>query len=437
MNYSEKLKVVYQQLSLDQTAVKYYSQRFYKELLKSLAGEESSLKIAPSFLGKPNGCETGTFMAIDFGGSNIRVYLIELLGSGKYQIIRNVSRPLKDPQGNYDYTSAAVHAPELFDFISSMAAQITAPDDEYCLGHTFSFPTKQQSVRDAELLRWTKEIKTSGVNKPINSLLSESLKRNNLPGIKPVALINDTVATLLAQAYQNNNANIGSICGTGHNTCYFESKLPEIQPMIINLESGNFNKLPFSVFDESLDKASDSPGAQRFEKMLSGKYIGEVLRIITQYILEPADSIAGYKGVLEPYSLKAEHISAFLSDDSPDLNTIADILNTLGWDVSLEERKLINHAASLLIKRSTKLLAASYSAIINRIDPGLSKPHLIAVDGSLFRYMPGYMAQIEECLSLCPDNPARKATLGLTRDGSAVGAAVAAALARSQGIPPL
>lgn len=48
-----------------------------------------------------------------------------------------------------------------------------------------------------------------------------------------VALINDTVGTLMSCAYNDKNTVIGLILGTGTNACYFEKKdkielLPEL-----------------------------------------------------------------------------------------------------------------------------------------------------------------------------------------------------------------
>jgi hexokinase len=200
-----------------------------------------------------------------------------------------------------------------------------------------------------------------------------------------------------------------------------------LQPMIINLESGNFNKLPFSIYDEALDIESDLPGAQRFEKMLSGKYIGEILRFIIQYIMESSE--AGHKQIIEPYSIMGEHIAAILSDNSNYLNVIDDIFSSLSLNMTLEQRKLVKDVTLLLIDRSAKLLAASYSAIIAHMDPRLNSKHLIAIDGSIFRYMPHYIAKIQEHLLTGLDNPVPGVTLELTHEGSAIGAAVAAALA--------
>ena len=71
--------------------------------------------------------------------------------------------------------------------------------------------------------------------------------------------------------------NIGCIYATGHNTCYLEPFADKAeQPMILNLESGGFNRLAPGRFDVALDERSEKPGEQRLEKMVSGRYMGEL-----------------------------------------------------------------------------------------------------------------------------------------------------------------
>ena len=50
----------------------------------------------------------------------------------------------------------------------------------------------------------------------INILLHDALQEQGLRGIKPVAVINDTVGTLLTAAYGDPHADIGTNCATGH-----------------------------------------------------------------------------------------------------------------------------------------------------------------------------------------------------------------------------
>ena len=64
--------------------------------------ELSSMRMLKSYVGLPSGKETGEYLALDFGGTNVRVFRIRLDGGGKYEIIKRVGRPLIVP-GEYDY----------------------------------------------------------------------------------------------------------------------------------------------------------------------------------------------------------------------------------------------------------------------------------------------------------------------------------------------
>lgn len=103
---------------------------------------------------------------------------------------------------------------------------------------------------------------------------------------KPIVLLNDTVATLLAGKSssfgRSYDSFIGYILGTGTNTCYIEhnsnilknTNLRQEGSQIINAESGNFSKAPRSDLDLVFDSTTGNPGNYTFEKMFSGGYFG-------------------------------------------------------------------------------------------------------------------------------------------------------------------
>ena len=64
----------------DEAELRNFSQRFTTEIETALCGRKSSLAMVKSYLGLPTGDETGTYLALDFGGTNIRVSRIRLLG---------------------------------------------------------------------------------------------------------------------------------------------------------------------------------------------------------------------------------------------------------------------------------------------------------------------------------------------------------------------
>ncbi|AEG58894.1 hexokinase family protein [Desulforamulus ruminis] len=423
----EYLKTLF--LNLDLLAL---ARNFQQEMMAG-SGGNSSLKMLPTFLNKPVGQETGTFFSIDFGGTNVRLQIVQLLGRGLYEIKQSRSFLLIDPSGLYNYTSKQTTAADLFDFIAHRIKEMIDPGSTYLLGHTFSFPCRQLDANRAVLINWTKEFNTAGVEgHEVTGLLEQALHRNHMVNIKPVAIINDTTATLLTASYANPRAHIGSICGTGHNTCYIEPKDPLTgQSMIINLESGNFNKIPLTPFDSMLDQSSEDPGQQFLEKAVSGRYIGEIVRLILGHLI--SSNLLFFRQIPDfmerPHSIKAVDLSCFLEDRTPHLEKISQWLNS-NWGIfysSLEERQALKTVAALVTARSAQLVAATYIGILQQIDPELRSDHIIAVDGTLFEKMNSFTSHVQEILTGFYSNCSHKVTLKLTRGGSGVGAAIAAA----------
>ena len=96
-----------------------------------------------------------------------------------------------------------------------------------------------------------------------------------------MSLVNDTVATLAACRYQDQDTMIGVILGTGSNGAYVEraervhnavKKLPKGAHMIVNCEWGNLttNAMPRIDEDRAIDAESVNPDNQHFEKMTAG-----------------------------------------------------------------------------------------------------------------------------------------------------------------------
>ncbi len=407
--------------------------QFQKEMTKGLAGG-GYLKMLRSFLPIPTGQEKGSYITIDFGGTNIRIQVVELLGVGKTRLKKKLLFPLKNPTANYDYTSPTATAEELFDFIAAQIGKLVETNQSYPLGHTFSFPCRQLSVNRANLLSWTKEIKTAGMEgQEITALLEAALQRANLHQVIPVAIINDTTGTLLTASYRNPRATIGSICGTGHNTCYLEPQEPTTdKPMIINMESGNFNKFFLSPYDKLLDQSSEKPGQQALEKAVAGHYLGEIARLLLFDLWQQGLLFANFgKQVFhQPYSLKTRDLASFLEDNTPQLAVIRSWLqkNCCIPEPTLEECSALKTIARLVTTRSARLITATYAGVLQHIDPELSHPHVIAVDGSLFEKMPLYQTTMQQALADIFQEKARHISLVLVKDGSGTGAAIAAAV---------
>lgn len=155
-------------------------------------------------------------------------------------------------------------------------------DYRYPMGFTFSFPAKQEGINKAYLMEWTKGFNVKGcVGKDICKLMQDSFDKYNIP-VRIDAICNDTVGTLLASAFEKYGVRVGLILGTGTNAAYVE---PKRKNEIINIEWGAFDKgLPRQPnVDLIMDSYTPNPGKQYAEKMISGEYLGEMVRLLRYY----------------------------------------------------------------------------------------------------------------------------------------------------------
>ena len=380
--------------------------------------EYSSLQMLPSFIGLPEGTETGEFLTLDFGGTNVRATVIRLLGNGRYEQVRRAEKTLVCDA--YNLICAQASCDELFDFLTRIIGEAIAGDKEttYFLGHTFSFGSQQLDINKARLIKWAKEFAVPGVEgQDINALLMKALQKAGYSNVKPVAIINDTVAVQLAAAYQYPDTQIGSIYATGHNTCYME-RMPDVgrPACILNMESGGFAKLIPTQWDIELDKQSEQPGRQRLEKMVSGRYMGMLFNQLLMQLFSLDKSP----------NLSAVDMSAIMEDKSAVITLLSDIIGVMDDDLT----EKVQNLAKAITVRSARLVAATWAGTLWHL-AGNDKilPQHIAVDGSVYQHMPYVQENVRRALYEILGEDAAAIEPVLIKDGSSVGAAIAAAVA--------
>lgn len=393
---------------------------FAGEMQKALEGEPSSLSALKSYVSLPDGNEQGHFLALDFGGTNVRASRIRLLGRHCYLIEKKVSRPLK-MAGKYNYMTKDTTPEELFDFLAALVEEAAGGNKDYPLGHTFSFGISRDHLADGRLETWAKEMNVPGVQgKYINQLLKEALLRRGLDRIQPVALVNDTTALLLTAAYTSGNANIGLVCGTGFNTCYYEPKLG----MIVNMESGNYRGLRQNDWDKAVDAASLQPGFHQMEKMISGAYAAEIFRrTVMSYF---------HTDQIPPFTTADMNELVSTEDEREGQMRMGRLWNRI---VPQEDvRSLRNIGASIFV-RSAQLAGAAVSGILRHLYGTEVPPQTIAVDGSVLEHVRGALFMMEDAIQACQNtgnqNRTRQIPVDpmLIKDGPLVGGAIAAAIA--------
>jgi hexokinase len=403
---------------------------FQEEMRRGLAGEKSSLKMIPSYVSRPKGTERGRFLALDLGGTNIRVLAVELDGRGG-AVLAAVSRfviPQETMTGPGE---------KLFDLIADCLQSFfqdhpAAVRNAHDLAFTFSFPVEQQSLNSGRLVCWTKGFSAAGVEgRDIVTLLDEALKRRGMGFLRVSSLANDTVGTLVAGSYADPACDMGVILGTGTNACYPE-KILQIQKyrgsrdaaeMIVNMEWGGFNRLKTNAYDQRLDEASLNPGSQYLEKMVSGMYLGEMARLVMVEMIEKdlLFSIRELHAFSLECALTAEHLSMMAGGN--------DFFEEFGVkSVRISDREICWKIGRMVSVRSARIAAAAIAAVVSWMDPGVEVHHTIAVDGALFDKYPGYRGHMKDMLHEIFGGRADRIRLTLVRDGSGVGSAIIGAI---------
>lgn len=113
-------------------------------------------------LGFPTGYETGTFLALDIGGTNLRVCEIELIEEkGEFDITQSkycIPEELKTGSSEelWEYTADCIQQ-----FIEYHHENHQLP--KLPMGFTFSYPATQDYIDHGVLQRWTKGFDISNV----------------------------------------------------------------------------------------------------------------------------------------------------------------------------------------------------------------------------------------------------------------------------------
>lgn len=112
----------------------------------------------------PDGHETGTYLALDMGGTNLRVCEITLTqNKSEFDIIQSKYRmpeELKtgDSEELWEYIADCLQQ-----FVEAQQAEREPVVGKIPLGFTFSYPATQNYIDEGILQRWTKGFDIDGV----------------------------------------------------------------------------------------------------------------------------------------------------------------------------------------------------------------------------------------------------------------------------------
>lgn len=142
------------------------------------------------------------------------------------------------------------------------------------------------------------------------------------------AVINDGSATLLSRAYVESSTRFGLILGTGSNASIIlpvsalakskfgdrpQSWHDQAKHVLVNTEFSMFGRgiLPMTRWDEEINRTHMLPDFQPFEQLISGRYLGEIVRLILVEGIKHAGLFQGQmpERFLEPYALDTSTVA--------------------------------------------------------------------------------------------------------------------------------
>jgi hexokinase len=376
-----------------------------KKIVTGLEKDGTEIKCLPTYIHPKKDGIKGDATVIDLGGTNFRVATVSvgqkttIPGSAE----RDITEMKKDGFTEKDLLSAQAKTME----------QIEIPKDTP-IGYCFSYPAKCLIDGDAELIKWTKGVHIDEMEgKPIGKPLLDYLNKNTGNRFKSIKVLNDTITSLFAGLLNPGyDAYIGIIVGTGTNmAAFFPSEyIPKLKGIQgwhgetpVNLESGNFFPPHLTPMDDEVDAQSDNKGFQRFEKAVSGMYLGRIFRAALpgEKLDENLSAVDLSRMINNPFQYKEEYVET----------------------------------AYLIYERSARLVAASLSGLVQNLhaaNPKIRRVQVLA-EGSLFwskvstgkaSYADVVNANIKEILSAL-DLPDIEVTIAQMENANLIGAAMA------------
>ncbi|XP_074837912.1 hexokinase-4 [Carettochelys insculpta] len=391
----------------------------------------------------PDLTEVGDFLSLDLGGTNFRVMLVKV-GEGE-EGQWNVTT--KHQMYSIPEDAMTGTAEMLFDYISECISDFLDKHQmkhkKLPLGFTFSFPVRHEDIDKGILLNWTKGFKASGAEgNNIVGLLRDAIKRRGDFEMDVVAMVNDTVATMISCYYEDHRCEVGMIVGTGCNACYMEEmqnvELVEGDEgrMCVNTEWGAFGASGeldefLLEYDRVVDETSLNPGQQLYEKMIGGKYMGEIVRLV---LLKLVNENLLFRGeATEKLKTRGSFETRFVSQiesDGEDRKQTYNVLTSFELLPSLTDCDIVRMACESVSTRAAQLCSAGLAGVINRMRDSRGEARLkitVGVDGSVYKLHPSFKDRFHAAVRQL--TPGCDITFLQSEEGSGRGAALISAVA--------
>lgn len=365
--------------------------RFISQMELGLISD-NGLPMVPTYIeGRLHPEQGGKAIAVDVGGTNLRVAVLELTGL-KTKIVDIKKAPIlgKDEPVSF------------YAFIDNLVDNIE-PYLRYSKTICFSFAHQIHHNNDMDgfVSDLSKEVEITDISgKPLACSLKKAIRQRTGDDVK-VILINDTVGVAgamlqLEDAFQNY---FGVVMGTGVNACYIEKtenikKIDDAatKTMFINVESGSYMPSKISIIDQEFDATTSMPNTAVLEKMVSGEYLGKLFFFMIQKACDSHLFSKDFCEKLKKHSaLGTKELSSFFEDVSSGAYS--------GIYSSEDDKDLLYFFARCLIERAAALVSIKIIAISKKIYQPIGTPICVIVEGATFYGLKGFREMVIKNIS--------------------------------------
>ena len=398
-------------------------ERFLSEMKLGLNGKKSSLLMIPTYIDLSDSIPAGEpVIVIDAGGTNLRTALASFDRDKKLILESFQNHPMPGTMGE---VSKEAFFAEICDYLEPIL------DRSDKISFCFSYPVAITPNRDGRVIAMSKEVRIPGLaGQLLNENLLEEVRRRRPNDKKTAVLLNDTTATLIGGKAvfpdREFGGYVGLILGTGVNACYVEDiknigKIAQTNAaaaadvdtgltaaargttasaddtisksapatgqdtpyssMIVNLESGGFDRLPFSDIDRDFDSKTINPGVCLYEKTVSGAYQGGLmLAIAQQAVRDGLFTSESSESILRLPALTPKEIDDFLFYPHG-TNPLA---RCIGADTN--DALTLFYLIDAMMDRIALFVTIKITAILQQTDSGKNPlfPVCVTADGTTF-----------------------------------------------------
>ncbi|XP_047176921.1 probable hexokinase-like 2 protein [Vigna umbellata] len=349
----------------------------------------------------PLGDEEGFFYGVSLHGRNLLMLCARL--GGKNKPISALQRQhISIPDAVMAGSSLEINdyiAKEIAEFVSAHPEiEDSAPAKNKKLGFTLAYPVDQAmpfSVTASEHKNANNPVRQGMVNDLNRALTNHGMKMH------VASLVDETIGGLAGGRYYNRESVVAVNLGTTTNAAYVEpaedvasdlSQSSNSREQVISMEWGNFysGNLPSTLYDDILDAESSDPGGRPFEKLISGEFLGEVVR---QILLKLAKETALFgcrvpPKLMTPYLIRSSDMAAMHQDTSEDREIVGEKLGEIFeiHNCCPMAREVVAEVCDIVAERGARLAGAGIVGIIKKLGRIKNRKSVVTVEGELYEH---------------------------------------------------